>query len=273
MRRVAVVVAMLAWAPAAAAAPLTVHATFDTRTPQFGEAVRSHVVVLVDRTQVRPGSVHIVDDVAPLTALAAAGEMRTARGDTLVIAVDRTAACIVEACVSARGDATPALPRVTVTATSRAGRTLRATAAWPALRVRGRVSAADLARARPPFRADTAPPTPSYRLAPSTLARLLDAGAVVLALAAIAVAAWTLLPLARRRRASAPPDELARALRLAREAEARPTADRRRALGLLARLLDGRLAGAASGLAWSRPAPEPAELAALVDDVERETRP
>ncbi|HEY3541246.1 MAG TPA: hypothetical protein VGK79_01780, partial [Gaiellaceae bacterium] len=74
----------------------------------------------------------------------------------------------------------------------------------------------------------------------------------------------------RRRRGTVTVDELERALRLVREAEARPPADRRRALGLLARLLDardGRLAGAARTLAWSRPEPEPAAVDDLVDDV------
>jgi hypothetical protein len=66
---------------------------------------------------------------------------------------------------------------------------------------------------------------------------------------------------------------LARAVALAREAERRPTPDRRRALGLLARLLgarDAQLAGAADDLAWSAPAPTPDALAELVSEVEHE---
>jgi hypothetical protein len=66
---------------------------------------------------------------------------------------------------------------------------------------------------------------------------------------------------------------LERALALAREAERRPTPDRRRALGLLARLLGSRdpnLAGAIDELAWSAPAPTPDALAKLVNRVERE---
>ena len=71
----------------------------------------------------------------------------------------------------------------------------------------------------------------------------------------------------------APVDEFARAVRLAREAGARPDPDRRRALGLLARLLDDRdrrLAESARDLAWAEPAPDREALAALVVDVERE---
>jgi hypothetical protein len=258
---------------AAAVAALAVHASFDTRAPRFGAAIRSHVVVTIDRTRAREDTVRVVDDVAPLTALAAARTTRTTRGDTLVIAVDRSVACLDEACVSDRGVATLTLGRVLVTAVGNDGRTLRVSASRPELRVRGRVTTADLARARPPFRADTTPPAPSYRVAPSTLAALLDAAAAVLGLAAVAVVARAALARARRRRREAPVDELARALRLAREAEGRPVPDRRRALGLLARLL-GRspLGERTSGLAWSRPAPQPAEVAGLVDDVEREAR-
>jgi hypothetical protein len=64
---------------------------------------------------------------------------------------------------------------------------------------------------------------------------------------------------------------LARAVALAREAERRPTPDRRRALGLLALLLgsrERRLADAADELAWSAPAPTPDALAELVTEVE-----
>jgi hypothetical protein len=65
-------------------------------------------------------------------------------------------------------------------------------------------------------------------------------------------------------------DALERALRLAREAERLPVPHRRRALGLLARLL-GRdhLSSAASDLAWSEHKPEPDELEALVSEIER----
>ena len=261
------------FAGAAAAAPVVVRATFDASTVQFGEAIDTHVVVVLDGARVRPDSLRIVDDVAPLTPLSSARTTRIVHGDTITVAVARTYSCYSSACVAANGDATPSLPRVTATVVTRDGKTVRATATWPTLHVRGRVSKADLARSRPPFRADTTPGPPSYRLAPSTLAWLLDGLALVLGLAAAALAAHTGLRLLRRRRAVPAADELERALRLAREAEARPAPDRRRALGLLARLLGGRdrrLSGAASELAWARPEPEGATLATFVADVERE---
>jgi len=217
----------------------------------------------------------IVDDTGPLTPVAETHTTRTTRAGTLVIDVAGSFTCLSGSCVAANGNAMPALPPVTVTALTTAGQTVRATTRWPLLQIRGRVSTADLARSRPPFRADTTPPPTSYRIAPSTLSGLLDALAAVLALAAALVLARG-LRVARRTRTVPVAGELERALRLAREAESRPPADRRRALGLLARLLGPRdrgLSGTASELAWARPEPERASLASLVSDVEREVAP
>lgn len=269
----AVVVGAAAWTGSAAAAPLAVRATFEAPIVQFGDPIRTHVVVLLDATQIRTSSVRIVDDAGPLTPLSAPDTIRTTRNGTLVIAIGRTFGCISSSCVAAKGDATPTLPRVLVTAVTNHGKRVQATASWPVLQIRGRVSAADLARSRPPFRANTTPPPPTYRIAPSSLAWLLDGLAVVLALAAVSLALTVALRLARRGGGAAAAGELERALRLAREAESRPPADRRRALGLIARLLDKRnrrLAGTASDLAWARPDPERESLATLVSDVERE---
>jgi hypothetical protein len=271
----AVVLAAGIGAGGAGASPLVVRATFDTPIVQFGDAIRTHVTVIVDPTQVRTNSLRIVDGAAPLTSLSSAHMTRTTRGDTLVIAITRTFSCISGDCVNAKGDATPALPPVTVTAVGKSERIVHATAAWPVLHVRGRVNAADLARSSPPFRANTSPSPPTYRLTPSTLAWLLSGVAFVLALGAGGLAVSVALRLARRVRSTPTAGEFERAVRLAREAQSRPPPDRRRALGLLARLLDNRdrrLSGAASELAWAQPDPERESLATLVSDVEREVR-
>ena len=275
MRRAAVAAALfLACVPAASAgaSPLVVRATFGQTAVQFGDAIRAQVVVVLDGERVNAGSLRLVDDLGPLTPLSSASTTRTTKAGTTIVTVVRTVSCMSSACVAPGGTATPVLPHVTATVSTSAGRTLRVTSAWPDLRVGGRVGKADLARTRPPFRADTEPPAPSYRLAPSTLAWLLDGVAIALA----AAAAVLLLATARRfarRRTAAPVDELERALRLAREAERRLPPDRRRALGLLARLLDARdrdLSGTARNLAWARPEPERDTLASFVTDVERE---
>ena len=278
LRRVLAGVVVLAagvFAPGALAAPppVVVHATFDKSTVLFAAAIRTHVVVLLDATRVDPESLRIVDGLAPLTSLSPGRMTRTTHDHTITVTLERTFSCLSSSCVSPAGDATPALPPVKVTVATLVGETLGTEATWPVLHVQGRVSKADLARSRPPFRADTTPAPPSYRLAPSTLAWLLYGGAVVLALAAAALAVHEARRLARRRRGEPTVDELERALRLAREAENRPPPDRRRALGLLARLLDARdrrLSWTASELAWAEPEPERAALATFVADVERE---
>lgn len=264
-RVVSAVVAALAFAPAAAAAPLTVRTSFDDTTVQFGDVVHAHVAVLAAEG-VSAGSVRVTEDLAPLTPVS---PLRVARhGD--VVEVTRSFLCLGSACVSDRGDATPKLAPVQVMA--RIGdRSVHVVRPWPVLHVRGRVTSADLAGASPPFRASLVPPAASYTVAPSTLAWLLDALAIVLAVGALALVALHVRRRSSRRRAPRA-DELARAVRLAREAETRPAPDRRRAVGLLARVLrsrDARLAAAARDLAWARPQPERDELEALVGDVER----
>lgn len=273
---IAAVLAAGASAPCAAASPLVVRASFDTTSVQFGEPVRTHVAVIVDAAHVRASSVRIADDAVPLTPLSSAGMRETTSNGTVIVAITHVFSCISSECVGAKGDVILQLPPVTATAVTKGGRVVHATGAWPRLEVRGRVSATDLARPRPPFRADTSPPPPAYRMPPSTLAWLLDAAAALFALAAGALGIPVTVLLARRVRSTPAANELERAVRLAREAESRPPADRRRALGLLARLLrdrDRRLSGAASDLAWAQRDPERESVSVLVTDVEREVEP
>jgi hypothetical protein len=266
MRRLLLVCSVaLAVAPVAVAAPLAVRTSFDDATVQFGDVIHARVAVVAG-PGVRVGSIRVLEDLTPLTPLSEAATARTGN----VLEVERSYVCVAAACVSDRGSATPKLPPVQVVAES-GGRTLRVVKQWPALRVRGRVSAADVAAAQPPFRGSVVPPPPRYSLAPATLAWLLDGAAIACGIAALALVAAQLRRRAQRahRRDI---DELERAVRLVREAEARPGPDRRRAAGLLARLLAGRdaqLASAARDLAWAKPQPEPAALEELVGDVER----
>ena len=180
----------------------------------------------------------------------------------------RTFSCLSSACVAASGDATPALPRVTATVATRDGTTLRAAAAWPVLHVRGRVSKRRSRPEPPAVPRDTTPPPPSYRIAPvdaRVAARRCSPSLLALggrSARGLRGAAGSRAAAAARQR----PDELERALRLAREAETRPPPDRRRALGLLARVLDARdrpLSGTASELAWAKPEPEREALPTL----------
>ena len=251
------------------AAPLTVRATITPPVAGFGDRLVARIAVLVDPKRVDSRHVRVLENLAPLTPVAPLRARRSAGA----VVVELPVSCLASPCTSDSGTRSVALPPVRIEALARTGGILRAQANWPALQVRGRVLSSELdVRQAPHFRANLSLPRVSYGIAPSTLAALLDAAAVVLALAGVALAAWRALDWARRPR-EAHRDELARALELARESRLRPPADRRRALGLVARLLGDRhepLSSPASDLAWSRNQPSREELADLVERVSRE---
>lgn len=257
-------------APALApTAPLAVAAGFDRSLVDFGDPVTAHVVVALDRDAVRPQTLRVVHDLAPFTALASPSETRTVSGRLETVSITQRVACFTAQCLAR----TIALPRVRATAARSGGGVATASAPWRRLRLRSRVTAADLAAPSPRFVADTAPGPPSYRVPPTTAAVILDVVAALAAAGAAALLALEALGYFRERRHVVAGDELARALGLVREAEQRPAADRRRALALLARLLESRdttLERAASDLAWARPTPEPPAVDALVTRVEQE---
>ena len=161
------------------------------------------------------------------------------------------------------------LPPVQATVLARDGRSsAHASVSWPVLDIHGRVTASDLAPSTPPFKADLAPPAPTYRIAPATLVTLLDVLAAVAAVVAVGLIALEVHLL--RRRPAPRPTALERALVLTRQAKCRPTADRRRALSLLGRALGSdRRSGAARRLAWSESEPNPDELEELVSEIEQ----
>jgi hypothetical protein len=140
--------------------------------------------------------------------------------------------------------------------------------------VETRATAEQVAHPERSFLHPTTPARPVYRVSPGTARALLLVAALVLVL----VAAILLRPLARRRQAQSrepQPDSLARALVLVRAARSRPPPDRRRALGLLARVLrrrgDAPDARAAADLAWSEPEPDSDRMQRLADHVEGTT--
>jgi hypothetical protein len=98
--------------------------------------------------------------------------------------------------------------------------------------------------------------------------------AAALALGAAALVAREVLR-ARTKAREEGTTELAAALAAARASAQAPEPERRRAVGVLARVLervDGDHAVAAETLAWSEPGPEPERVLELADDVEREVR-
>ncbi len=100
---------------------------------------------------------------------------------------------------------------------------------WPTLLVREGVTAQDLKPSTPPFEADTAPLAATYRVAPGTLAALLDVLAVLCALSAVGLVGRGIHLRLRRRESR--PGALERALALTRQTRGRRVrGDRRRAL-------------------------------------------
>jgi hypothetical protein len=248
------------------AVPLAVRATFEPPLVQFGDATTMRVDVELDRNAVRSQTLHVATDLAPLTALSAARTSRTVSGRLETVSILQRVACLSSPCLAK----TVKIPPVRASATTRSGAVAIATSA-SLLQLGSRVTAMDLATATPHFAADTAPPAPSYGVAPSTVAPVLDVIAAVAAAGAAALLALQVLAVGRRRRRQDTTDELARALRLVREAEARPVPDRRRALALLARVLrnrDVRLGPVVSDLAWSERPPDPQSIDALAGEVE-----
>jgi hypothetical protein len=254
---------------ALAGTPVHVTAAFAPARVQFGDPVTARVVVVLDRDAVVSRTLRIDEGLAPLTQLAAAKTVRAVRGSVETVTLTVRAACLGDACLRAR----LTFPAVRVSVTRRDGRAAELATRWAPLRIGSRVTAADVAATKPRFEADTTPGPPTYRVSPSTATTVLETAAGLAAFGALVLAALQVRARLRRSRPRLPADELARALRLAREAERRPVPDRRRALGLLARVLeatDGALGRAASDLAWSEPQPEPPAIDGLVTRVEQE---
>lgn len=271
MRRLALVAAALALTPASAAGAATIRATMDRTTVEFGDPVTVTATVFLDRTE-DPDEFHLELNLAPLTQLGPTRVTHAVREDVQTITYTAVGSCLDLRCISKGASKRVVLRPVRVSPPPvRVGETK---APWPTLDVRRRVPQTDLVQTPPPLRSDVSPPPVTYRVGPTGLARTLDGVAAMLAAAGLALGGWTAIALYRRRRRRARPlTELQRALALARQAEQRPPPDRRRALGLLARLVGARnpaLAGAADDLAWSAPAPTGDDVAAVVSRVERE---
>ena len=252
----------LAALAAAAGPPVQAHVSVTPATAGIGVRVTAEARITIDPRRVDSATVRVSFGVAPLAAL---GPVQQSGLRFRVVA-----ACLDEACAPNAKPRPVRLAPIRVTGRLRDGRPLSATFAWPVLVLVPRVPAAAL-RGNPPFRLETSPPSPRYRVSPGTLAALLDAVAAVLALAAGAALAL-LWRRAARRRAELRRDPLDRALALARESAHRPPEDRRRALGLLARVLGRRRSGLADpveALAWSRPPPSAEATTSLADDIEQ----
>jgi hypothetical protein len=265
----AVVSALTVAGPAAAAAVRPVaSATLTPRAVFFADPVHARVDVTVDVRVDDPSRIELS---APLGAWAQLGPTSASTSSAGRLArrrFDLTIVCRTDACVPAGTSQVVRLPAATVTLQARDGKVTRIAVRWPALVVASRLTRAAPSEAEPPFRLQVTPPPARARLSPSGVAWALDAVAALLALAAVSAICLEI----RRRRPAPAVSPLQRALALAREAEGRPVADRRRALALLARVAprpDGGAAAAAATAAWAQDEPSPAAIERIVERIAR----
>lgn len=260
---------------AGATSATTVRTSFEPPAVQFGDPLTLHIAARFDNRVVLPGTFRLTSSVAPLTQLGPTRTKRTSRGHLAVVSVSIPTVCVVEACVKRPGQTRIHLPVVSGHVTGVDGRVRAVKATWPPLLIGSRIVSSDLSRAAPPLRADTSPAPPTFRIAPSRLALVLDVLSVLLAATGIWIASRQVLAIVRRRRAAAEVDQLDAALRQVRQSESRPAPDKRRALGHLARILDRRgldHADSTNDLAWSRPVPTTEGVSELAGRIESETR-
>jgi hypothetical protein len=181
--------------------------------------------------------------------------------------------CVSADCLPGKKARKLKFPAVVVSATV-GSKVLEARASWVPLFISTRLTAADLARSTPQFRRPASAPPVTFG-APAVLAGLLTAVGALL----VVVAFGVLVVEARRRRrehqvwalANRTPLEVAIAY-TRQAARRRDPADRRKALGLLARALaDGRhheLALATGDAAWGEDPPSPSRALELADQAE-----
>ncbi|HEV8462928.1 MAG TPA: hypothetical protein VGQ38_19740 [Gaiellaceae bacterium] len=245
MKRALVILLVALAAPGVARAAVTVTASVQPSKVHFGDPF--HYVVEAH------GSGRVIADPGPFEVIGAPTTSRS--GDT--VRVTETLVCLGRGCVPNDGSRAVALP------SPRAG---DVSGAPVTVTVIPRVSAAAVKRGAYVEQKDVAPAT----------ARLGLAAAIAIALAVALVGAAAAL-LWRRRQAQIAAagwtgTRLELALRFLRESAGRPVEDRRRAADFASRASEGSVADEATRLAWGPPAPGPADVETLADEVERAAR-
>jgi len=272
----AAAVAALLWPSSGSGGPrperaVSARATFEPPAVAFADTAAARLSVVIDNRALDPSTLHVTFPLAPLDTVGATIRRRVDRGATTTITFTAPVRCLGAACVAQGESATVSPGAASVDIERRAGGTVHVAAARAGLTVDRRVGQAAVAAARPPFRRDLEAPAASYRVPPGALTAILATVAAVLAALGGGLVAATVLASRRARRPSSGSD-LARAVALVRSAEGRSADDRRRALGLVARLLarrDRALAASADDLAWSRLPPSGESATSFADEVER----
>jgi hypothetical protein len=260
--------------PASAAPRLAVQASLTPASAFFGDPVTALVTVDYDASAVQGSSVRVEADFEPFEQTGTAS-VTTRRVGTEVTAFYRYGLqCLGDGCLPTSSTRLIRLHPVVVIAVS--GRAqISASGQVPALLISSRLQSSDLAGSTPPFRFPAQMPPAVYRLSPAGLGDALIALAAVLATGALALVGLEISRAltrsrARRVRVLTP---LEAALEATRQAALRPdAADRRKAIGILARILSATghrtLAESSDGVAWSETPPSPTRAQTLADDVE-----
>ena len=280
---VAVIAALIAWhawsspdGPALEQEPVAATALLLPEQHLFADAVRARLELVIDRKRVDPETVDIGANFEPYQNLRPPHRTRDDSGPLTRIRYDYVLACLRAACLPK--DNPVELPGAALQFKVKGTPELQtATVEWPPIRSAGRIDPKQLEQSA--LRAELRDlPPPSYRISPlavQVIALLL----AILCFAGAAILAIRFLPLERmtawlnRHRADRR-TTLERALALVREKTGggQPE-DGRRALERLAHELrnvkNPELAGTASELAWSEPAPAEPGVEPLSQDVER----
>jgi hypothetical protein len=264
-RAVAVVAALAVAAPAAAAPPVSYQTALAPREALFGDTVEARADVVVDPTQTDPRAVRVHVDFRPYR-VAATTVTRRAAGDLVRVRFAYRLECLLKACLPKGPERTVTFRPLRITWGNRTQTTF-----WPNLRLASRLDPRDLSR--PTLRSEALrQPAVTWGVRPSVATALLVGGALLLlAYPALLVAhwlrrLWRLWRTTRLERLT----PLERALELLRRASAGEQSDRSRlALERVARELgDDELGSDARRLAWSRPQPDSQSMDSLRTRVE-----
>jgi hypothetical protein len=256
-----------------AAGQLVVSTSLAPRPIFFGDPLTAQIDIDVNRAAVRTDSVKLVaPSFAPYIETKAPEVSRHEAGPDEVIEYRYSLQCVDDPCLPLKGPNTIRFPAVTVTATA-GSQQLKQSATWPLAIATSRLQPTDISSSIAHFRHPNTLPAPVYSIAPGALEDGLTIAAILLAVAALALLGRELLGVLARRRlgALAKLTPLEAALLYLRQAAGRPDpADRRKALELLATVLDAdgvsALAGTAGDVAWAEEPPTPARVVELADE-------
>ena len=259
---------------------LRARATIADRFVGFGDTIRAHVEISLDRRRVDPGAVRVRSDFGVWQRVVPARLERLEAGNSVRLRVTYVLRCAKQACVPERDVLGFQFEPARVEFVERGiGSRKVVRAPWPALRLHTRVVATDLATTAPWRLDDVSVPEPSWRADPALLVAALGASALLFVTAAgtLAFVGWP-----RRRVEPEPEPEpepelrltpLEQALALLEDAaRANGAGAERRSLELVAEVLAERgesdeLARRARALAWSPTTPRPEDTRALAASV------